>query len=67
MFGFFVESFLISEEVLEALDTELAPLGEVWLLDCWSSLVGEPVSLLWPLLKDDSCPKYKIIVKKVQI
>ena len=47
MLGLLVESLLLSvEEVLEALDTELAPLGEGWLLDCCSSLVGEPVSLL---------------------
>ena len=47
MFGLLVESLLLSvEEVLEALETELAPLGEGWLLDCCSSLVGEPVNLL---------------------
>ena len=54
--GFFVLSVFSKQEVLDALEVELAPLGagEGWLLDCWSSLVGEPVSLLWPLLNEDN-------------
>lgn len=49
-------SVFSKQEVLDALEVELAPLGagEGWLLDCWSSLVGEPVRLLWPLLSEDN-------------
>lgn len=52
----FVDSLLSVDDDLSELEVTL--LGDGWLLDC-SSLVGEPVSLLWPLLKDDSCFKKK--------
>lgn len=56
LFVLLLDSFLLSVED-DLKELQIAPPGEVWLLDCWSSLVGEPVTLLWPLLKDDSCFK----------
>lgn len=56
LFVLLLDSLLLSmEEDLRELD--VTPPGEGWLLGRWSSLVGEPVSLLWPLRKDDSCFK----------
>lgn len=53
-----MDSFLVSVED-DLKELEMDPLGEGWLLDCWSSPVGEPVSLLWPLRNDDNCFKNK--------
>lgn len=52
---FFVESFLWSAEDLKEL--EIPPVGKFWLPDCESSVLGEPVNLLSPLLNDVSCFK----------
>lgn len=56
LFFFLLDSFLLSVED-DLREIEDVPLMEVWLLGGWSSLVGEPVSLRCPLLKDDSCFK----------
>ena len=55
---FLLDSFLSVEDDLN--EIELAPVCECWFLECWVSLVGEPVSLLCPLLKDDNCFKMHI-------